>query len=231
MNTIISASKAQTMTSKQIAVVVEKRHDNVKRTIENLANQGVISYPQIEDGQKAANGVVEKLYLVSERDSYIIVAQLCPEYTANLVDYWMATKNQAPTIPQTLPEALRLAADLAEQKAKVEQRLAIAAPKAEALDRIADTTGVFGIREAAKALKVKQSELVTLLIDRKWAYRDERQVLQGYSNRIDQGYIKHVMSAPILLGDGTERVFSQLKITSAGITRLSQIISKTTKAA
>lgn len=231
MNTIISASKAQTMTSKQIAVVVEKRHDNVKRTIENLANQGVISYPQIEDGQKAANGVVEKLYLVSERDSYIIVAQLCPEYTAKLVDYWMATKSQTPTIPQTLPEALRLAADLAEQKAKVEQQLAIAAPKADALDRIADTTGVFGIREAAKALKVKQSELVTLLIEHKWAYRDERQVLQGYSSRIDQGYIKHVMSAPIILNDGTERVFSQLKITSAGVTRLSQIISKTTKAA
>jgi Rha family phage regulatory protein len=34
MNTIISASQSQTMTSKQIAVVVEKRHDNVKRTIE-----------------------------------------------------------------------------------------------------------------------------------------------------------------------------------------------------
>jgi len=46
-----------TMSSKQIAAVVEKRHDNVKRTIETLANQGIISYPQIEDGEKAANGV------------------------------------------------------------------------------------------------------------------------------------------------------------------------------
>jgi phage regulator Rha-like protein len=45
------------MSSKQIAAVVEKRHDNVKRTIETLANQGIISYPQIEDGEKAANGV------------------------------------------------------------------------------------------------------------------------------------------------------------------------------
>ena len=232
MNALMNASKPQTMTSKQIAVVVEKRHDNVKRTIENLANQGVISFTQIEEtSHQGAGARPVAVYVVSERDSYIIVAQLCPEYTAKLVDYWMATKSQAPTIPQTLPEALRLAADLAEQKAKVEQQLAIAAPKADALDRIADTTGVFGIREAAKALKVKQSELVTLLIERKWAYRDERQVLQGYSSRIDQGYIKHVMSAPIILNDGTERVFSQLKITSAGVTRLSQIISKTTKAA
>ena len=40
------------MTSKQIAVVVEKRHDNVKRTIESLSNQGVISFtPMVETSQ------------------------------------------------------------------------------------------------------------------------------------------------------------------------------------
>jgi hypothetical protein len=33
----------------------------VTRTIETFANQGVIAQPQIEDGKKAANGVVEKL--------------------------------------------------------------------------------------------------------------------------------------------------------------------------
>jgi len=109
MQSLINATPSQTITSKQIAVVVEKRHDNVKRTIENLANQGVISYPQVEDGIKAANGVVERLYLVSERDSYIVVAQLCPEYTAKLVDYWMATKNQVVqpvALPITYKEAL-----------------------------------------------------------------------------------------------------------------------------
>ena len=98
------------MSSKQIADVVDKRHDNVKRTIETLAKQGVISQPQIEDGIKSANGVIEKLYMVNERDSYIVVAQLCPEFTAKLVDYWQATKDT----PQTLPlmtrqeQALRL---------------------------------------------------------------------------------------------------------------------------
>ena len=36
------------MTSVEIADMVEKRHDNVKRTIESLAEQDVISFPQIE---------------------------------------------------------------------------------------------------------------------------------------------------------------------------------------
>ena len=37
------------MTSVEIADMVEKRHDNVKRTIETLVEQSVISLPQIEE--------------------------------------------------------------------------------------------------------------------------------------------------------------------------------------
>ena len=66
---------AVTMTSREIAALVEKRHDNVKRTIETLAERRVIGHPQIEEypdslGRPAAQ------YLVSKRDSYVIVAEL-----------------------------------------------------------------------------------------------------------------------------------------------------------
>lgn len=85
-------SQNQTMTSLEIADLVEKRHDNVKRLIEKLAENNVISYPQIEDGIKSANGVITKLYVFSgeqgKRDSIIVVAQLCPEFTASIVDRW-----------------------------------------------------------------------------------------------------------------------------------------------
>ncbi|VTM36239.1 DNA-binding protein Roi [Klebsiella pneumoniae] len=37
------------MTSLEIAELVEKRHDNVKRTIETLIMRGVITSPQIEE--------------------------------------------------------------------------------------------------------------------------------------------------------------------------------------
>lgn len=129
MNALMNASQPQTMTSKQIAVVVEKRHDNVKRTIENLANQGVISFTQIEEtSHQGAGARPVAVYVVSERDSYIIVAQLCPEYTAKLVDYWMATKNQAPALPTNYIEALEhlLIAKKSEQQAIAERDHAIA---------------------------------------------------------------------------------------------------------
>ena len=76
------------MSSLEMAELCEKRHDSVKRTIETLSEKGVISHPQIVNGKKSANGVVVQVYYVGERDSYIVVAQLCPEFTARLVDRW-----------------------------------------------------------------------------------------------------------------------------------------------
>ena len=105
-------SPVASMTSKEIADMVGKRHDNVKRTIETLAKQGVVSNPQIEDGAKAANGVIEKLYIFSgeqgKRDSIVVVAQLSPEFTAALVDRWQELERQVngATQPQQQPTPL-----------------------------------------------------------------------------------------------------------------------------
>lgn len=82
----------QTMTSIEIADLVEKRHDVVKKSIERLAERSVIVQPPMVDGIKSANGIVTKLYLFSgeqgKRDSIIVVAQLSPEFTACIVDRW-----------------------------------------------------------------------------------------------------------------------------------------------
>lgn len=83
-----------TMTSREIADLTGKRHDNVKRTIETVVERGTISQPQIEDGPKAANGIIEKHYLLEKRDSFIVVAQLSPEFTAGLVDRWQVLEDQ-----------------------------------------------------------------------------------------------------------------------------------------
>ncbi|HIE5100129.1 DNA-binding protein [Proteus genomosp. 6] len=96
MNNLISTKAS--MTSKEIAELVGAREDNVKRTIERLANSGVISQPPTEDGIKSANGVIPKHYVFSgekgKRDSIIVVAQLYPEFTARLVDRWKELEDE-----------------------------------------------------------------------------------------------------------------------------------------
>lgn len=76
-----------TMSSREIAELVDSRHDKVKQSIERLAERGVIGLPPLGEyldslGRKATE------YRIGKRDSYVIVAQLSPEFTARLVDRW-----------------------------------------------------------------------------------------------------------------------------------------------
>lgn len=146
------------------------------------------------------------------------------EVFEQLEDSYFRCKQSALATPQDLPTALRLAADLAEQKAVVEQQLAIAEPKAIALDQIADTTSLFTIRETAKMIKSKERELVNELLRRGWVYRDKRDALQPYAEKIAAGYVTTVMTAPVKRASG--KVFSQLRITAKGVTRLGYLAAK-----
>jgi phage regulator Rha-like protein len=84
---------AVTMSSQEIAELVGKRHDNVKRTIETLVERKTIQLPQIEEVKNHLGQTVEQ-YQVCKRDSFVVVAQLSPEFTAALVDRWQALEDQ-----------------------------------------------------------------------------------------------------------------------------------------
>jgi phage regulator Rha-like protein len=87
---MFDASKLK-MTSQEIADLVESRHDSVKRTIERLANQGVITFPlAVEKSSTGGRPSTEFVFEGEQgkRDSIIVVAQLSPIFTARLVDRW-----------------------------------------------------------------------------------------------------------------------------------------------
>ncbi|EHX2447836.1 Rha family transcriptional regulator [Escherichia coli] len=100
MNTAIFNGKAS-MTSVEIAELVRSRPDSVKRTIETLAKKGIIQFPQtveIENKQSLGPRRFSSAYVFEgeqgKRDSIIVVAQLCPEFTARLVDRWRELEEQ-----------------------------------------------------------------------------------------------------------------------------------------
>ncbi len=83
---------------------MEIRHDNVKRTIDTLVSRGVIVQPQIEDepGFDAMGRPRSiKVYLINQRDSYVIVAQTSWEYT--LLTFQERTGVSAATPANALP--------------------------------------------------------------------------------------------------------------------------------
>jgi phage regulator Rha-like protein len=126
---------ALSMSSLEIAELVESRHDKVRQSIERLAARGVIAQPPVRDGVKSLNGVVEKVYVFSgeqgRRDSIIVVAQLSPEYTAVIVDRWQELEKQINEVSPALefpcnyqvPTEYELILQLDEQKTQVEDRM------------------------------------------------------------------------------------------------------------
>ncbi|HGC5374135.1 TPA: phage antirepressor KilAC domain-containing protein, partial [Escherichia coli] len=80
-----------------------------------------------------------------------------------LEDSYFRQKEQQPvSIPQMLPEALRLAAELAEQKMQLEQQLVAAAPKVDFADRVSVAKGIL-IGNFAKVVGLKQNALFAWL--------------------------------------------------------------------
>lgn len=88
------SSTALTMSSQQIADLVGSRHDKVKQSIERLAERTAIQLPPLGEVRNHLGQAVS-VYLVSKRDSFVVVAQLSPEFTAALVDRWQELERQA----------------------------------------------------------------------------------------------------------------------------------------
>ncbi|WP_157284001.1 Rha family transcriptional regulator [Pseudomonas chlororaphis] len=153
--TPFTGGDAVTMTSQEIADLVGKRHDNVKRTIETLASSGVIVRPQIEDepgvdtmGRERITQVYRFEGAQGKRDSIIVVAQLCPEFTADLVDRWQKLEQQVqqqvqvPALPGDYIQALEhLLESKRSEKLAIEQR-----------DRAIETKAQIGARREATAM-------------------------------------------------------------------------------
>ncbi|EZD39684.1 phage antirepressor KilAC domain-containing protein [Escherichia coli] len=104
------------------------------------------------------------------RMSKIVDTKQAWAFFEKLEDSYFRQKEQQPVaIPQTLPEALRLAAELAEQKQLLEQKahqlnqqLVAAAPKVDFADRVSVAKGIL-IGNFAKVVGLKQNALFAWL--------------------------------------------------------------------
>lgn len=176
MNQVIHSfnSDSLTMSSREIAEVVESRHDKVKQSIERLSEKGLVSFTPV--GEKATTGRPGTVYLVNKRDSYVVVAQLSPEFTARLVDRWQELEQQQATA--SLPDfsdpvaAARAWADELEQKRAAMKQLEAAKPAVEFVDRyVSADSGNKGFRQVCKLLNANEREFRQFLSDEKIMYR------------------------------------------------------------
>ncbi|MGQ7814602.1 phage antirepressor KilAC domain-containing protein [Metapseudomonas furukawaii] len=166
----VSQNVARTMSSREIAELTGSTHDNVLKTIRALVERGVVSgnetpytHPQ--------NGQVYAEFLLTYRDTMVVVSGYSVELRAKIIDRWQELEAQVvQRIPQTRAEALRLAADLEEQNEALTAQIEQQKPAVEFVDRYVDSTGALGFREVCKLLSANESTFRKFLIDKRVMY-------------------------------------------------------------
>lgn len=220
----------QTMTSREIAEMVEARHDSVRRTIERLAEKGVITLPPLVEKPTDGRPTLEYIFSAEQgkRDSIIVVAQMCPQFTARLVDRWQELERRAaraadPVAMLNDPAAMRgILLSYTEKVLELQGEVEEMRPQVQALERIAASEGSMCITDAAKTLQVQPKALFTFLRAHHWIYtRQASNDYIAYQSKLQSGLLEHKTTV-VTRSDGSEKTTTQVRVTPKGLTRLAK---------
>jgi phage antirepressor YoqD-like protein len=223
------------MSSIDISELVGSRHDSVKRTIERLQEKGVVSFtPSVETSHQGAGARPVEVYLVNKRDSFIIVAQLYPEFTARLVDRWQELEEQLvkPDYAAALSDPRMLLALLTENVTKVialeannseltkenhllEVKVVQDAPKVAFHDMVTVSHKTYNAAQAAKIIGTGRTRLLQFMRQKGWVTRSN----EPYQAKIEAGLLDVKLGSFEHPLDGTVPTCSTL-ITGKGLTKL-----------
>lgn len=209
----IVPKNAVTMSSREIAELVGSRHTDVIRTIDRLIDKGVVSGCTPSAYTHEQNGQPYQQYLVCKRDSYIVVAQLCPEFTAVLVDRWQELEAQAAKpVELSTMDILQIAMESEKARLLAVEQLAIAAPKAAFVDQYVEASGSMSFRQVAKLLSANERQFRQLLLDKGVMY---------YLGGVLTPYSQHQEAGRFEVKTGTSETsghaFSQSRFTAKGV--------------
>jgi anti-repressor protein len=210
----LALNEQPTMTSRQIADLVESRHDSVKRAIVRLVKAGAIGQPPLVDGERAANNVSEQVYLIGKRDSYVLVAQLSPQFTARLVDRWQELESKSSEYidlndPRTLRAALLAYSD---RVITLEAKVTADAPKVAFAEIVRAIDGVCHIGDVGKMFRIGRTKFFKRL-------RDDGVLMSNnlpYQKYIDREYFTVIEQEPYTDSKGVKHPTFTAMVTGAG---------------
>jgi Uncharacterized phage-encoded protein len=208
------------MSSLEIAELCEKRHDHVVRDIRNMVeNLDIPISPQIwgdytdDKGRKYPCAYLDFELTTTLMTGYRV------ELRHKVVKRWMELERGAGQLPQSLPEALRLAADLAEKVEVQSRQLEEARPAVEFRERYVEASSLKNIRDVAKILGIKEKTFVEMLLDWQIVFRQGRTLLP-YANWQHKGYFE------VKTGEKYGHAWHHTKFTPKGIAWIADRVAK-----
>ena len=200
----ILTQNTKTMSSREIAELTGKQHGHVVRDIE-LLNETLIEESLSIIGESfytADNGQVYREFLLTQAQTIDLMTGYNRNLRVRINRRWQELEQQvaAPAfqIPQTLGEALQLAADQAKQ-------LELAAPKVDAYDKLIDSTHLKSVGDVAKSIGLRSAQALNKKLEAVRAYdgRCGNRVWSGWfveqglgeMRTTDEGYSSNKMTA------------------------------------
>lgn len=197
MNELVQINKnGAVVSSRQVAEHFGKEHGKVIRSIKEIMgiakNGDTLFYGTKWVNEQ--NGQAYPEYLMN-RDGFTLLAmgfngKKAMEWKLKYIQAFNEMESQlSPKLPQNFAEALRLAADQAEQIESQKKQLAEAKPKVEFFDAVAGSNDAIEIASVAKVLGIKgmgRNNLFSFLRDKKILMNNN----QPYQTYVDRGYFR-----------------------------------------
>lgn len=212
---------AQRMSSREIAGLTGKEHFHVMRDIEvmlkelDLNKEGFIQswiHPQ--------NGQTYPEYSLDRELTETLLTGYSAVLRRKVIARWHELESQAAhAIPKTMAQALRLAADQAEQIEAQLLQLEQQKPAVEFVDRFVEAKSAKGFREVAKILGIKEREFIAELAADKVIFK------QG-SNWLPIAEHQHSGRFTVKTGEANGHAFVQTRFTPEGIAWIAKRYAK-----
>ena len=180
--TNITQHSQPTMSSREIASLCDKRHDNVMADIRKMLNELGLYAPDFSGTYTTEQGNQYECFNLPKRECLILVSGYNLKLRTKIIDRWQELEQATtPRLPQTYLEALRALADEVEAHEHTQQQLAIAEPKVQYFDKLVERNLLTNFTTTAKEFGVKRKDFVAYLLDNGYIYRDQRGNLLPYA--------------------------------------------------
>lgn len=191
----------ESMTSLEIAEVTGKRHSDVMRDIRTLLEQGVDERNFALVEYIDSKGEKRPMYQLTKKGSMILASGYNAVLREAIINRWeeLELKEQQRLkdeqlkkfhIPQTLSEALYLAASQAKQIEEQTKQLEEQKPKVEFFDQVTDSKDAVDMAQCAKVLNMGIGR------NRLFEFLRSRNILDRhnipYQSYIDSGYFRTI---------------------------------------
>lgn len=217
-------AETHTMSSREIADLCDKRHDNVMRDIREMLVQlhGEGGLLKFEASYLNAQNKPQPCFNLPKRETLILVSGYKLELRARIIDRWQELEAAVPAfvLPKDFASALRALADESEKSAALEAKVQADAPKVAFAEQVEVAPDAISISQAAKLLGTGRNRLLQRLREMGWVTR----VGEPYQDKITAGLLDVKIGSWEHPQKGLQRSVTPL-VTGKGLARLHRIIS------